>query len=148
MSRALRGGWGGCGVLAAALLLGAMGTGCAAVRPSPGAEVLPAARMVRTELYMGMARQGQADVGEGEWAEFLEQVVTPRFPQGITVLSGRGQWLQEGVVVKEPSKTLVVFREQGDASERLIEDIRTEYQRRFNQDAVLRVDDEVLVRFR
>lgn len=97
---------------------------------------------------MGMARRGQADVSEQEWAEFLEQVVTPRLPRGITVLSGRGQWLQDDEVVKEPSKLLVVFREAGSASERLIEEVRAEYIRRFDQDAVLRVDDEVVVRFR
>jgi len=133
-----------------ALLSGVPGGGCVAGRMGAGSALVPAAttRMVRTELYMGMARRGQADVSEQEWAEFLEQVVTPRFPRGITVLSGRGQWLQDDEVVKEPSKLLVVFREAGSASERLIEEVRAEYIRRFDQDAVLRVDDEVVVRFR
>lgn len=139
------------GALAAWLLGTALLGGCRTGScPNAGTDwAAPSStRLVRTELYMGMARQGQPDVSEQEWAEFLEQVVTPRFPRGITVLSGRGQWLQDGDVVKEPSKALVVFRAVNEGTERAIEEVRAEYIRRFDQDAVLRVDDEVVVRFR
>lgn len=97
---------------------------------------------------MGLARKDQPEVTEGEWAAFLEEVVTPRFPDGITVLSARGQWRQGGEVVRESSKALIIFHQQTAGVERAIEEVRAEYVRRFSQDAVLRVDDRVIVRFR
>ena len=46
--------------------------------------------MARSELVFGTARPAGRVVGEAEWADFLEAEVTPRFPDGLTVLSGLG----------------------------------------------------------
>src|SRR5690606_41197674 len=48
--------------------------------------------MARLELYFGTQRPGGAPVTEAEWAAFLDEKVTPRFPDGLTVLTGNGQW--------------------------------------------------------
>ena len=49
-------------------------------------------------------------VSEADWNRFLDEEVTPRFPDGLTVMSASGQWrdTERGNVVQEPSKVLVV----------------------------------------
>jgi Protein of unknown function (DUF3574) len=75
-------------------------------------------------------------------------VVTPRFPDGLTLLSGAGQFRgSSGAVVKEPSKLLILFYPWNNARNRSIERIRTLYKQTFQQEAVLRVDDESCVSF-
>ena len=45
--------------------------------------------MVRDVVYFGRNRPEGGTVGDDEWNRFLEQVVTPRFPDGYTVTLGR-----------------------------------------------------------
>src|SRR5437870_1612384 len=64
----------------------------------------------RTELYFGLSRADGPNVTEEEFQQFLDAVVTPRFPDGLTLLSGSGQFRgASGVVQKEPSKVLILF---------------------------------------
>ena len=39
-----------------------------------------------------MGKKGGGEVSEEEWRAFLETEVTPRFPDGLTVLTAYGQW--------------------------------------------------------
>jgi hypothetical protein len=107
--------------------------------------------MIRTELYFGLDRAGPApDVSEEEWQQFVAEEITPRFPNGLTVLSAAGQWKDatNGVVVREPSRVVIILRPDDrtrDASDRAVEEIRRNYVTRFKQDAVIRVDSVVRV---
>src|SRR5690606_33904629 len=55
---------------------------------------------VRSELYFGVGKAnvdpGVDAIGEAQWREFLDGEVTPRFPDGLTVVDGYGQWLFRG----------------------------------------------------
>jgi hypothetical protein len=97
----------------------------------------------RTELYMGMSIPGGAMVSDSQWEEFLSNVVTPLFPDGFSVLTGRGQYREaSGTIAKEPSHVLVFLyarAKRKDAGAK-IESIRNEYKKRFAQESVLRVD--------
>ncbi|MDX2200548.1 MAG: DUF3574 domain-containing protein [Phycisphaerae bacterium] len=134
-----------CLAIAALCLAGCRSPGPVSVAPPPVAAAEP---MIRTELYMGLARSGAANVSEADWAAFLAREVTPRFPDGLTVLSAQGQWLQAGTLVREPSRILVILHAGTSESNAAIESIRAAYIRAFSQDAVLRVDDSVLADFR
>ena len=102
----------------------------------------------RTELYFGMSRAGGPDVTEQEFRRFLARVVTPRFPDGLTVLSGDGQYRgSSGVVVREPAKVLILFYPFSHASSRSVDRIRERYKADFGQEAVLRVDAVSCVSF-
>jgi hypothetical protein len=71
-------------------------------------------------------------------------VITPRFPDGLTLLSGHGQFRNSaGVIVEEKSFLLILLYPVEDfrASSRRIERIRTLYKERFQQESVLRADD-------
>lgn len=103
--------------------------------------------LARLEMLFGMLRSDASTIGEDEWANFLDEEVTPRFPAGLTVLHGAGQWRGQGRPVKEPSKMLVIWHEPTSRTETDIEAIRSAYRTRFHQDSVLRVDSLSCVSF-
>lgn len=98
---------------------------------------------VRTELYFGGNKPDGSTVNSSEWQNFVDGTVTPRFPEGFTVLTGYGQYRgNDGVIVHEESKVLIILysRKQRKAADIKIEEIRSEYKRRFLQESVLRID--------
>lgn len=97
----------------------------------------------RTELYFGRSKSNGTVVSEDEWTKFLNDEVTPRFPDGFTVLDGAGQYRDKnGRVVKEPSKVLVFLyaRKNRKTSSTKIDEIRAAYVKLFSQESVLRLD--------
>ena len=111
--------------------------------PASGQELRRAERYRRTELYFGLGRKNGGAVSEAEWAAFLEEEVTPRFPDGLTAIAASGQFRgAAGIIVKEPSRVLILLypkRERKKANAK-IEEIRTAYLKRFEQESVLRLD--------
>jgi hypothetical protein len=108
---------------------------------------LPARALVRHELVFGTARPHGSPIGEDEWQSFVDSVVTPRFPDGLTVLDARGQWRGEGGLTKEHSRILVIWRERAPPRDADIEAIRSAYKERFEQESVLRIDSVSCVSF-
>ena len=105
-------------------------------------------RFVEYQLFMGRGGPGGEVVDDASWEAFLEDAVTPRFPDGLTVVDAQGQWRgSEGTIEKERSKLLIVLAPPGDDGMRLIDEISYEYERRFNQESVLRVVDDACVSF-
>jgi hypothetical protein len=95
--------------------------------------------LVRDVVYFGRNRPDRGTVADAEWQGFLDQVVTPRFPSGFTVVEATGQWKgQSGVVERERSEIVTFLHPGGDADRRAVEEVAGEYKRRFHQDAVLR----------
>jgi hypothetical protein len=133
------------------MLSGHLSAQQAAPAPVPTA-VVRAENYYRTELYMGMSIPGGSMVSDDAWEKFLSDVVTPLFPDGFSVLAGRGQYREaSGVIAKEPSHVLVFLYKKADrkAAGVKIEKIRFEYKKQFSQESVLRVDitKSVLVSF-
>jgi Protein of unknown function (DUF3574) len=107
-----------------------------------------ATRMARLELLFGLSLADGRHVTDDEWQAFVDTEITPRFPQGHTVMSGSGQWQSSlGMVAKEPSRLLIMWYSTGGASEAAIEAIRTAYKIRFGQESVMRVDGASCVSF-
>jgi hypothetical protein len=142
------------GVLGA--LVSACGAGPApagAPRPAPG--VLAAATcavgdtaLVRDVVYFGRNRPGGGAVSDAEWQTFLGEIVTPRFPSGLTVVDATGQWRgASGAVEQERSEIVTVFHGGDDAARRAVEEVAAEYKRRFQQEAVLRERTATCARF-
>ncbi len=89
---------------------------------------------------MGRSAGAGEIVDDAAWAAFLQDTVTPRFPAGLTVLDGRGQWRDStGTIHRERSKLLIILAPPGEEGLRLIEEVSEEYKRRFSQESVLRV---------
>ncbi|MDR3461984.1 MAG: DUF3574 domain-containing protein [Beijerinckiaceae bacterium] len=104
----------------------------------PGSKLL-----ARVELYFGAGGSRHA----AAWRGFLAQVVTPRFPDGFTVLDGAGQWRGPRGVTREASHVLIVFYEPSARSDQALDAIRAAYKARFRQQSVLRVDSTACVAF-
>jgi Protein of unknown function (DUF3574) len=126
-------------------LLGVAVGGCAASSP---ATCRPDEKQLVSEtLYFGAAMQDGL-VEDTEWARFLDDWVTPRFPDGLTVLQASGQWRgADGKIVEEPSRIMYLVHPADGSSERKIEEIASEYKRRFQQEAVLRTRGAVCVSY-
>jgi hypothetical protein len=116
-------------------------------RPIPLAARNGALDFVRTELFFGTAKPDGV-VTDAEFRAFLDQEITPRFPDGLTLLTGSGQFRSDDVIVKENSYLLILLYpvEDAKASNRKIEAIRRRYVTQFAQESVLRVDDPFAVR--
>ncbi|AUY37838.1 MULTISPECIES: DUF3574 domain-containing protein [Leclercia] len=134
------------GLMAGALLLLA---GCNAPSHSTADNTCKADnQMQQTTLYFGLNRPaGEAITGQ-EWQQFVDQDVTPRFRDGLTVFEARGQWLgNDGKVARESSKALMLIHGKDARSESNIEALRGIYKQRFAQESVMRVDQPVCVQF-
>jgi hypothetical protein len=104
--------------------------------------------LVRETLYFGRNRPGGGTVSDAEWRDFLSQVVTPKFPSGLTVQEASGQWQgASGAVEQERSEIVTLYHPDTEASRESIHEIALEYKRRFQQEAVLRESEPTCARF-
>jgi Protein of unknown function (DUF3574) len=112
---------------------------------TPGAKAF-----TRTELFFGLRKPNGTEVTNAEFQRFLDREVTPRFPDGFTVISGQGQFKDaRGAILQERSKLLILLypieassnSPQERLRQRQIEQIRTAYIKAFQQQSVLRSDN-------
>lgn len=125
------------------------GGGCCH-RPGTGTTcMLPGGTLqVQDTLFFGTNRPNGERVTPQEWQAFLDEVVTPRFPDGLTVFDAAGQWHDSHrTVVKEATKVLLLIHPLAPDCTQKIDAIITEYKRRFQQDSVLVVREAVSARF-
>ena len=87
-------------------------------------------------------------VSTEDFQYFVDHEVTPRFPAGLTMLGGNGQFRNEnGTTIKEGSKLLILLYAYDRDNSRKIESIRTAYSKAFQQESVLRVDGSSCVSY-
>ncbi|WBB59720.1 DUF3574 domain-containing protein [Streptomyces sp. WMMC500] len=100
---------------------------------------------VQTHLMFGTVRpDGGPDVTDRQFRAFVDRVVTPRFPAGLTVDEVRGQYRdRHGTIERERSYEVYLLYPLTEAGEQdgRIEEIREAYTRRFAQESVARVDE-------
>jgi hypothetical protein len=135
--------------LAIGVVLGTEYTRLAAGAGAPAPSCRGSARpMARLEMLFGTSRRHGPPVTDDEWASFLNSEVTPRFPDGLTVLRGPGQWRgRDGRLAKEQSNMLIIWHEPTSRADADIEAIRSAYKGRFAQESVVRVDSVSCVSF-
>lgn len=99
-------------------------------------------------LYLGRDIPGGGKVSEADWQAFMDEEVTPRFPDGLTVWRAQGQWRgADGKLVREATFILEIFHEASAETEQSLEAIIAEYKKRFRQESVLRATVPTQVRF-
>ena len=75
-----------------------------------------------------------------DWAQFLSEVVTPRFPDGLSTWQASGQWRSAtGAIIREPSYVLNLVHPDDVGANQAVQEIVSSYKTRFQQEAVLRV---------
>lgn len=111
---------------------------------------------VRSELYFGVGEEtGPGDrpqaepITEARWRAFLDQEVTARFPDGLTVFDAYGQWLFRGAKAPNRLKTkvLVVLHENTPQRRADIEAIRLAWKQATGHQSVLWSQQAVEVSF-
>jgi hypothetical protein len=129
-------------MLVLALVLAWFAGGCASRPPSPLAEIHCDAgdqSLVRETLYFGRNRPTGGTVSDAEWRAFLDEVITPHFPAGLTIMQATGRWRgQRGVVEQERADIVTIFHPDDATARSAIHAIVEDYKRRFGQEAVLR----------
>ncbi len=109
--------------------------------------VLHGELFARTELFFGLSRPGGV-VTEEEFQGFVDSKITPRFPDGLTLLSGKGQFRDAtNVIIQEGTKLLILLYPFSKARNTDVEQIRVDYKDAFQQQSVLRVDEQSCVSF-
>ena len=87
-------------------------------------------------------------VSDADLTTFLNDVVTPRFPAGLTLWAAVGRWRDStGTVVREDSFVLDLIHDATAAADAAIQDVVAAYKRRFHQTSVLLVRQRVRVSF-
>jgi hypothetical protein len=127
-------------------------SGCAGVPVSappacpPGTE-----KSTLVELFMGRNSGDRLRVREADWARFLTEEITPRFPEGMSVQDAFGQWRDtsaSGRLIREPAKVVrIVLPGDGSPQMERILAISDAYKARFGQQAVMRVLTQVCAGF-
>jgi hypothetical protein len=106
---------------------------------------------VDTRLYFGLgpADHPEQGVSEAKWRAFLDKEVTPRFPDGLSVVDVYGQWQggTEPVPERLRSKLLIVDYQDSKENSAKVEAIRVAWKKMTGDQSVLRVTEPVDVSF-
>ncbi|MBV1837630.1 DUF3574 domain-containing protein [Acetobacter estunensis] len=113
-------------------------TGCASRPTLRTCSVLNAAPSLQVTLMFGMMRSDGSPVPESAWQAFLRTDITPRFPDGLTVLPAQGQWRERttGAIQSEPSRLVWIVTSDTTNLPQRLEAIRAAWRSRFDQQSV------------
>ncbi len=136
-------------VLGALLAAGLLG-GCLSLKAtvSPGLACRAGERQAEVlDLYLGRNIGQALGVSDEDFRRFVDEEVTPRFPDGLTVFDAAGQWRGRDGLVREPTKVLrlVLAGRPGEAEK--AQAVAEAYKARFNQEAVMTLRTPVCVSF-
>lgn len=117
--------------------------GACAQPPQTGVCTPPLKAALQVDLYMGRDTP-KGEVTDAQWASFLAEEVTPRFPEGLSVLEVQGQYLEPpGKLTRERSKLLTIVLFDPTAQLPKAQLVAAAYARRFAQHGVFRVERPV-----
>ena len=100
------------------------------------------------QLFLGRNVGDKPTLGDAEFRQFVEAELTPRFPNGLTVVDGGARWrASDDRLVREAQKVVtIVLPPAGDATRRIAA-VRAAYKMRFHQDSVLLIGQAACLSF-
>jgi hypothetical protein len=129
-------------LLAAAALLAL--AACAAPQTTASSCPAPLKPAVEVDLYFGGDAGNGRAVSEAEWSAFMAEEVTPRFPDGLSVVDVYGQYREpSGRMVREKTKLIVVVIFDAPLHLTRVQAVIDAYNRRHSQNSVFRVEHAV-----
>jgi hypothetical protein len=106
---------------------------------------------VDTKLYFGLGPADQPDKGirESEWRTFLDREVSPRFPDGLSVVDVNGQWQGKNQTTPERLRTKMLIIDYPDTAENRakVDAIRAAWKQKTGDQSVMRVTEPADVSF-
>jgi hypothetical protein len=118
-----------------------------------GPDMIPCDASLQTrqvaQLLFGRNVEDQVRVSEADWRDFVAREVTPRFPDGFTVVDAAGQWrdARRGSILHEGSKLIEIVLPGAGDDRAKIEAIAEAYKHRFEQKSVGLIINQACVRF-
>jgi hypothetical protein len=105
--------------------------------------------MQQIELMFGRNDHGRPGASDAAWKRFLAREITPRFPDGLTVLDAAGQWRDpsDGRIARERSRLVIIVTAAGPPADDRIAAIVSAYKQQFHQKSVGVVTSEVCAAF-
>ena len=91
------------------------------------------------ELYFGRNIGDRLDNNNNNNRRFLDEELTPRFPDGLSVIDAAGQWRGQAGLVREPSKLVVIVLPGKPDDRTTLAAAANAYKARFRQEAVLSI---------
>jgi uncharacterized protein DUF3574 len=135
----------------AAAAIGMLFFSTAAVQAA--AEIIPCDGALQpqqvAQLLFGRNVEDRARVSEADFNGFVVREVSPRFPEGFTVIDAAGQWRDKrrGTIVHEASKIIEIVLPAGEDNRPKIEAIVEAYKLQFQQQSVGLIVAPACVRF-
>ena len=106
---------------------------------------------VETKLFFGLgpAEHPEQGISEAEWRAFLDKSVTPRFPDGLSVVDLYGQWQGKNEAAPERlhTKMLLILYQDNAENRAKIDAIRAAWKLKTGDQSVLRVTEAADVSF-
>ena len=114
-----------------------LGLGLTACASSPKL-ACPAGQAQMRTAQIFLAAKAPARVTDTDIRKFVDAEVTPRFPDGVSLVDGGAQWKgEDNRLIREAAKVvLIVLPARGDPQAR-VEAVRSAYRTRFKQESVV-----------
>jgi hypothetical protein len=113
---------------------------------APRAETMGA---VETTLYFGLRTDDGTGISDQAWGRFLADVVTPLFPDGLTVLDAYGQsgdhGAEPGSVTSQLTRMLIVVHPDSEAAIAAVFAIKTAWHERFPTAGLFHTESDVRI---
>jgi hypothetical protein len=105
--------------------------------------------MVILTFYFGENIPGAPQLTPAQWDDFAATVVTPVFPDGLTVTDGQGQWMdpRTKVISHDPTKILTVAVVDSPGLAAKIGKVIAAYKTAYHQQSVGIITEEACAKF-
>ena len=134
--------------LAATLVVtAAVAAGCTSLRAPPPSCPAGQESLRTAQLFLGRKNVGPR-ASAPDLQRFIDKEITPRFPDGVTVVNGGAQWQgAENMLMRDAAKVVhIVMPAKGDLNGKL-EAVRKAYRARFKQESVVVITQPACVAF-
>ncbi len=90
------------------------------------------------QLLFGRKIGDRLGVSETQWGQFVDSEISPRFPDGLSVLDAKGEWRDtaRNTIVHEPSKLVEIVLPGKPDDVDALNQIAQAYKTRFRQQSV------------
>ncbi|HKY94288.1 MAG TPA: DUF3574 domain-containing protein [Kiloniellales bacterium] len=92
----------------------------------------------RLEIVFGRDMQGGGRVSDKAWRSYVQQVLSPAFPDGLSVVEAEGRWVSPtGQAYVEDSFVVLIYQPADASPSERIDAVVADYKKRFQQESVL-----------
>lgn len=107
-----------------------------------------AAGAIETHLYFGLTDEDGATISEADWREFVFEEVTPRFPEGLTVIDAYGQSNPPASVAEmegRRTRLLILVHPDTAAADKAVAEVKAAFMIRFDRESVFHTETSVRI---